>query len=154
LRNPDGYLESNKNNLISVLDLIRSKKPNVVYLPHSEEGHPDHRKTNGIVLTAVGRASGPWFQESQFAPWKVSIVLAYEVHPPLREANYCEDVSEFADLKVEALREHKSQLEDISYDLASDAMTHYRGILTSGYKRSECFHLVQVERIFFDKFDK
>lgn len=150
LRNPDGYLDASKENLVAVMDLIRSKKPNIVYLPHSEEGHRDHKRTNEIVSIAAGRASGPWFQESSVhEPWKVSYLLAYEVHPPLREATYCEDISNYLDLKVKALQEHKSQLEEIAYDKASESISHYRGILTAGSSSAECFHVLQADKLFF-----
>jgi LmbE family N-acetylglucosaminyl deacetylase len=148
LKNPDGYLEASKENIVKVMDLIREFKPHTIYLPHSDEGHRDHKRTNEIALNAAGRAAGPWFQESKGEPWKVSTILAYEVHPPLHEANYCEDITDFVSLKVQALKEHKSQLAEISYDQASEAMSVYRGTLSGSSRNAECFHVIQVDKLF------
>ncbi len=149
LRNPDGYLESNKENLVKTLSLIREYKPNIIYLPQADEGHPDHRKTHEIATSAAGRAPGPWFQEATGGMWGVSTILAYEVHPPMKETSYCEDITDYVDLKVRALEEHVTQLEDISYDKASESLAYYRGILTARTKRAaECFKVLQADKLF------
>ncbi|MDX1919546.1 MAG: PIG-L deacetylase family protein [Candidatus Caenarcaniphilales bacterium] len=149
LRNPDGYLEASKENLIKLMRIIREKQPNVVYVTSKEEGHKDHRTTNELVMNAVGRASGPWFQEVEGKPWEVSHILEYEVHPPMSSTSYCEDITDFIDLKVKALEEHKSQIEDIHYQDSSRALAEYRGILTSGKsKYAECFKIVKTQGLF------
>ncbi|MDJ0624920.1 MAG: PIG-L family deacetylase [Candidatus Caenarcaniphilales bacterium] len=149
LRNPDGYLEVNQDNLVKVLSVIREYKPDVVYVPSREEGHRDHKSTNAIVLDAVGRASGPWFQETSYAPWSVSTVLEYEVNPPMQNIHYCEDISDFIELKVKALQMHKSQIDDIHYDKAVEALNLYRGAMTHGTnKYSECFKIVKIKKVF------
>jgi N-acetylglucosamine malate deacetylase 1 len=149
LKNPDGYLEANKDNLIKVTKIIRQYQPSIVYLPHNEEGHRDHRVTNEIVLNAVGRAKGEWFQEVGEKPWSVSTVLSYEVHPPLREANYCEDITDYIDSKIKALQEHKSQINNIEYDRGSKALAAYRGTMSSSFKYAECFHIVETDKVFY-----
>lgn len=37
LRNPDGYLEYNRDNLVKIVSLLRANKPDLVYLPHRLE---------------------------------------------------------------------------------------------------------------------
>lgn len=43
-----------------------------------------------IVSQALFRAAGPWFQETEGAPWKVPSALAYEVWTPIAEFGYAE----------------------------------------------------------------
>lgn len=149
LRNPDGYLDTGKENLIKLMEIIREKKPDVVYVTNKDEGHRDHRNTNELVMNAIGRASGPWFQEAKGDPWEVSHILEYEVHPPMSTTNYCEDISDFIDLKIKALEEHKSQIGDIHYQDSSRALAEYRGTLTSGKsKYAECFRVSKTKNIF------
>jgi N-acetylglucosamine malate deacetylase 1 len=97
----------------------------------------------------VGRAGGPWFPEAGTGQWEVSYLLEYEVHPPLSSTNYCEDISKFIDLKVQSLKEHKSQIEDIHYEDSAKALNEYRGILTSGKsKYAECFRVIKIKSLF------
>lgn len=147
LRNADGYLEYNKENLVKIIDVIRDKKPNIAYIPHKNDAHKDHMKTNELVLEAIGRASGPWFQECKGKPWSVEIVLCYEVWTPLQEFSYVEDITEFIELKIKALGQHKSQIQDIQYDEAVKGLNRYRGIMTGKGKYCECFQVLKINKL-------
>ncbi len=147
LRNPDGYLEYDKKNLVEVTNLIRKLKPHIIYIPHENDGHTDHKTTYKIVAEAVGRAAGPWFQECDGAPWSVETVLCYEVWTPLQNVNYAEDISEFLNVKLQALREHKSQIADIDYVEAVEGLNRYRGIMKGKSKYCECFFILNTSHI-------
>jgi LmbE family N-acetylglucosaminyl deacetylase len=148
LKQDDGYLSASKENIVKVMEIIREFKPNVIYVTHAEEGHRDHRVANELVLLASGRAKGSWFQEAKGQPWSVSTILAYEVHPPMRNTGYCEDITEFMDLKMQALQKHISQVEQIEYDQAVKGLNSYRGILTDGKsKYAECFQIIESNSI-------
>ena len=147
LKNPDGYLEYNKENLTKIVGLIRENKPNIVYIPHKFDAHKDHMKTNELVVEAIGRASGPWFQECKGKPWSVETVLCYEVWTPLQEISYVEDITEFIDLKINALERHKSQIQDIQYNEAVRGLNRYRGIMTGKGKYCECFRVLKINKI-------
>jgi LmbE family N-acetylglucosaminyl deacetylase len=147
LRNPDGYLEYDEKNLTKIISLIRGKRPNFVYAPHRNEANKDHAKTNEIVLESIGRASGPWFQECKGKPWSVDTVLCYEVWTPLQEVSYVEDITKFIELKIKALEQHKSQIQDIQYDRAVRGLNRYRGIMTNKGKYCECFQVVKLAKI-------
>jgi LmbE family N-acetylglucosaminyl deacetylase len=144
LKNPDGYLEYCKESLIKVIELIRTAKPDIVYIPHEFDGHKDHQATHKLVTEACGRAGGPWFQECSGEPWSVQTILCYEVWVPLQNITYVEDITDFIELKVKALGEHKSQLDDISYDEAVKCLNRYRGIMAGGGKYSECFQILKT----------
>ncbi|MGE5396425.1 MAG: PIG-L deacetylase family protein, partial [Chitinophagales bacterium] len=145
LRNPDGYLEYNQDNLVKIVSLLRAKKPDIVYLPHQLDGNEDHRTTCKIVVDACRRAGGPWFQECGDTPWEVKTILAYEVWTPLQDVSFSEDVTLYMEQKLEALRVHASQLKDIRYDEAIKGFNHYRGIMSGKGQYCECFQILKVE---------
>lgn len=147
LNNPDGYLEYDRNNLIKIVNIIRKEKPGLIYIPHFKDNHKDHINTFEIVKEAIGRASGPWFQECSGQPWSVDNVLCYEVWTPLQEISYVEDISDFIETKVEALKFHRSQIQDINYDEAIRGLNRYRGIMTGKGKYCECFQTVKATAI-------
>ncbi|NLW92527.1 MAG: PIG-L family deacetylase [Syntrophomonadaceae bacterium] len=145
LGNPDGFLEYGRDNLMRIMILLRSEKPDMVYLPHALDGNEDHRVTHKLVLDACRRAAGPWFQECPGGPWEVKTILAYEVWTPLHELSYIEDITIYMEQKLEALRLHSSQLADIRYDEAIEGLNHYRGILSAKGQYCECFQLLKAE---------
>ncbi|NLK51844.1 MAG: PIG-L family deacetylase [Syntrophomonadaceae bacterium] len=145
---PDGYLNYNRENLIPIINLIREKQPNLVYLPHKNDLHKDHIRTYELVMEACTRASGPWFPECEGQPWSVDIILGYEVWTPLSEVSYIEDITSFMDLKVEALKQHKSQIQDIRYDEAIRGLNRYRGIMSGKGEYCECFQVIKINQFF------
>lgn len=147
LRNPDGYLEYNRENLVKLINLIREARPDIIYLPHRSDDHKDHKITHVLVSEAAGRASGPWFQECEGKPWAVKIILCYEVWTPLQDFSYVEDITDVIDVKIKALEQHKSQIQDIKYDEAVKNLNGYRGIMTGHGKYCECFHVLKISKL-------
>jgi len=147
LRNPDGYLQYDEDNLKKLVELIRTKKPNMVYVHHQSEEHQDHRTTSKIVSESVGRAGGQFFQECKGEPWTVDTILAYEVCPPLCEFNFVEDISKFMNKKIAALKKHESQIKNIRFDEAAKGLARYRGVLTGKGKYCEVFEITKACRL-------
>ena len=100
-----------------------------------------------MVVEAIVRASGPWFQECSGESWQVQTVLCYEVWTPIQEVSYAEDITEFINLKIEALKHHKSQIEEIRYDEAVKGLNRYRGIMTGKGKYCECFQVLKINKL-------
>jgi LmbE family N-acetylglucosaminyl deacetylase len=147
LRNADGYLQYNQNNLVRLINLIREKKPEIIYIPHHRDKHRDHRTTYALATEALRRAGGPWFQECEGSPWTVDTILCYEVWTTLQEISYVENITEFMPLKLEAIRQHQSQIRDIAYDEASRCLNRYRGITTGRGEYCECFQALSIGKI-------
>ncbi len=59
-----------------------------------------------------------------------------------------EDISEFINKKIAALRKHLSQVKDIRYDEAAGGIAKYRGALTGKGKYCEVFQVVKVTDLF------
>ncbi len=149
LRNPDGLLACSPENITAITKIIRETRPGLIYLPHQDESHPDHRVTCKLVVEAARRAAGPWFPGDGRTPWGGSSLLAYEVLSPLCEVSYVEDVSPVIDVKIEALKEHHSQLGRIRYDEAVRGALPICGVTTGRGEYCECFRVVSLSRGFF-----
>ena len=147
LRNPDGYLTYGKENLVSIIRIIRENRPALIYMPHKNDAHKDHSVTSELFAEAIRRAAGPWFQECEGHPWPTERILCYEVWTPLRDVSYAEDITAYLPLKMKALRSHASQLRSIRYDDAAKSLNRYRGIMTGKGRYCECFRALSVSNI-------
>ena len=143
LRNPDGYLEYNKNTLIPIINLIKIKKPDIIFIPHKHDAHRDHIKTFELVSEAVTRAKSHCFQECIKNQWEVSTILCYEVWTPLQEISYSVDITNVIDKKIKALKLHKSQINKINYCEAIKGLNRYRGTMISNGNYCECFYVLK-----------
>lgn len=147
LRQPDGYLEYNGNLLIRIVELIREKRPQMIYVPHENDAHNDHKVTFKVVKEAANRAVGSWFQECKGEPWGVGIILTYEVWTPMEDFAYVENITGTMEVKLEALSKHQSQIRDIRYDEGVKGLDRYRGVMTSKGEFCEVFGVVKVDRV-------
>ncbi|MDW8034148.1 MAG: PIG-L family deacetylase [Nitrososphaerota archaeon] len=147
LRNPDGALEYNEENIRKLVEIIRNKRPQIVYIPHEKDSHKDHIATNRLVVESVRRAGMLSLNLYRGCPWLVETILCYEVWTPLQDFSFVEDITEVIDLKIKALREHKSALAEVKYDEAIQSLNRYRGIMTGKGKYCECFQLLSKGRI-------
>ena len=107
--------------------LVRTK-PELIYLPHPNDGHPDHQATLPILRAA-------WENTGLSAPQ----LRAYEVWTPLSQYDRDEDITSVMPKKLEALRAHKSQLQDFDYVRAVTGLNEYRGVLAAKCQYAEVF---------------
>jgi len=128
----------------ALVTVIRSQQPSMVFLPHGQEEVRDHQQSCELILEACKRAAGPWFPDCGQQSWSVDKILAYEVWTPLERYNLAVDISDFMQLKLDALREHRSQVTDIAYDEAIQGLNRYRGITSGTGRYAECFQLIKT----------
>lgn len=118
----DGLLQPTLELRKELVRHIRALKPDVIvcgdptnFFPSENWiNHPDHRAAGQAALDATFPAAEmrllyPDLEAEGLTPHKVNYVY---VSNPLQEANYYIDTSETIDLKIEALRQHKSQMGD------------------------------------------
>jgi len=148
LRIPDGYVTVDDEILKQFIELIRQTKPNIIYFPHVSDAHRDHERTHKILAEAVRRAGDDAFQECKGTPWSIGTVLCYEVWTPLQSVSYVEDITTFIDKKLEALRQHKSQIAIVPYDDSVQGLNRYRGGMTGKGTYCECFQILRVDKLF------
>ena len=112
---PDGQLEPSLPLRRDLVQVIRQHKPEVVItgdptmLFHSDEyiNHPDHRAASLAALDAVAPAAAmPLLWPETGAPHRVRRVLVQGS----AEANLWIDITTTIERKIEALRQHASQL--------------------------------------------
>ncbi len=140
-------INPNKTRL-KILALIRNLKPDICYIPHSQDEHADHKLVHCIGMEAIQMAPGPWFKTSKEEnSWEVPTILAYEVWTPLKNFNYVENITEFTEKKSMSLRRHKSQIAEVKYDEATIGLNRYRGVMTGKGKFCECFEVLKISNV-------
>lgn len=118
----DGLLQPTLELRKELVALIRQHKPDVIvcgdptnFFPsESRINHPDHRAAGVAAIDATFPAAEmpllyPELEAEGLTPHKVNYVY---ISNPAKEANYFVDTTETIDLKIEALRQHKSQMGD------------------------------------------
>jgi N-acetylglucosamine malate deacetylase 1 len=129
LRLPDWTMgddvDAAANALRPVLDQAR---PELIYLPHPAEWHPDHRAVLPI-LKAVFRGES-----------RGSLLLrGYEVWTPMAEYQHVENISGVMEQKLAALNAHASQIADWDYVRAIRGLNAYRGVMAGRCDYAEVF---------------
>jgi len=107
--------------------LLKSIRPELIYLPHPQDAHPDHMAALPILRAA-------------FKNGLRSISLRfYEVWTPLSHYDFVQDISPVMSQKLRALRAHQSQLREFDYIQAVTGLNRYRGVLAAKSKFAEVF---------------
>jgi len=106
---PDGELEAGLRQRWELAYWIRKLTPEIV-LGHDPwrryRLHPDHRAAGFLVTDGIVAARDPhFFPEQEVAPHRPRALLLWEADDP----DHVEDVADFADVKLAALLEHRSQ---------------------------------------------
>jgi len=141
LRNPDAFLEFDKQNRQKIVSLIRKQKPGLVLCPYEQDLHRDHRTTAQLVLDSVWKASGPWLKSAGSKPWRVKSLLCYEIWTPIQNPERFEDISKQLSAKLKAINCFKSQTKDIAYGEAAKGLNRFRGVMSGQGKYCECFEV-------------
>lgn len=129
LRFPDWFLNENVDGAAAVLaPILKRERPQLIYLPHPGEWHPDHRAALQIVRLALKAGKLP-----------EPALLSYEVWTPLSEFGPVEDISAVMPRKLRALRAHRSQLEEFDYAAAVRGLNQFRGALAGKCRFAEVF---------------
>jgi LmbE family N-acetylglucosaminyl deacetylase len=128
LRGADGALAGEVAEIAATLrPILQSEKPNLVYLPHIGEWHPDHKAATPILQRAL-----------QGLQMSVQI-RAYEIWTPLSEFQHLENIDAVMPRKLEAIRAHRSQLEQLAYSDAIEGLNRYRGAFSCKCRYAEVF---------------
>src|SRR5262249_31711014 len=106
--------------------------PDVAYLPHPDEWHPDHKAALPILHALSASVPG-------FAPH----ALGYEVWTPLPEAPDLKNISPVIIRKMRAVRCYPSQLQSFRYDRAIRGLNQYRGVMAGGCAYAEAFITIE-----------
>jgi LmbE family N-acetylglucosaminyl deacetylase len=115
--------------------ILKRERPEIIYLPHESEWHPDH-KAALPMLRAIPRMS-------ELASARL---LGYEVWTPIAEHDHVENISELMPHKLRALRAHRSQLDEFDYVKAVRGLNSFRGELAGRCRYAEVFQTLSLRR--------
>jgi bacillithiol biosynthesis deacetylase BshB1 len=104
---PDRAIGSAPSHARHVAELIRQARPNTVALPYWEDRHPDHLAACAMLREGVFNAKLRKY-EADGDPWQPAWVCFYFINDSTRPS-FLVDVSDFYDLKREALACYRSQ---------------------------------------------
>jgi len=136
LRQPDWMLGDHITAAAKALEpVLKTGRPDVIYLPHPNDGHPDHQATFPILRMALKRCRG-------LKPE----LLAYEIWTPLAAYHVVMDISEVMPRKLRALRAHRSQLREFDYARAVTGLNQFRGVLAGKCLYAEVFQTLFLGR--------
>jgi len=148
---PDQTLEDTPEFRKEIVRLIRIYRPEIVVTADPYRRyiwHRDHRITGQVVLDAVFPYSRdflayPDLLEEDLQPHKVSEVLLWASEDP----NYRSDITDTFDIKIAALRCHKSQIEDNLPPDWEDRLRQWFRSLAEGedFELAEAFHRAEVQ---------
>jgi len=152
LRHPDQSLEDTPEFRKEIVRLIRMYKPETVItadLYRRYIWHRDHRITSQVTLDAIfpyarDFLSYPDLLEKGLQPHKVKEVLLWGADEP----NYRTDITDTFDIKIAALRCHKSQISDNPSVGLKEWLRERHKILAQGedYELAEAFYRLEIRR--------
>jgi LmbE family N-acetylglucosaminyl deacetylase len=129
LRLPDWVLgEHLKKAATALRPVLRATTPGIVYVPHPEDGHPDHQAAWPLLKQAWPRRLGA---EPE--------VFGYEIWSPIAQPDCLVDISSVMPRKIRALRAHHSQLGQFDYVRAIIGLNQFRGSLGARCDFAEAF---------------
>jgi LmbE family N-acetylglucosaminyl deacetylase len=113
----DGTLKNNKENAEEkVAKIMSENRPVEVYLPHQNDGHPDHRAAYWIVRNSMRKMgiSTLTYQYSIMHKYARLGPLINDFLSPLKKHIVRVDISNFLPIKEAAAREFKTELTAVS----------------------------------------
>jgi len=119
-RQRDGKLRAHGPLVERLRGVFADWKPDLVYVTHDKEMHPDHRAAARLVRHALAKCRPPTPE-----------VDMYEVWTPMQKMDRIVDISDQVEDKIAAIRAHKSQCDVVAFDAAARGLSRYRGELHS-----------------------
>ncbi|MEW6754948.1 MAG: PIG-L deacetylase family protein [Candidatus Latescibacterota bacterium] len=117
-RQPDGRLRAGRALRERLGILLECWRPDLLYVTHGHEAHPDHRAAARLARLAVRRLDGALQRPA---------IRYYEVWTPLSRADVVLDISDRLEAKLAAVRAHASQCSAMRFDEAMRGLARYRG---------------------------
>lgn len=88
-----------------------------IFVTGIHDNHPDHTAACISICNALRRQKNKWTE-----------LYLYEVHSPLQQITHILDISEVMDKKLNLIRYHQSQLEELPYDRMAKSMAEFRAL--------------------------
>jgi|GEM_PF-982348 len=135
----DGFMGWTPDLLREFVRLINRYRPSIVYAPHADESHSDHRVAHQLVSDAVPRSGWGAFPTLADRAWAVEEVRYYEMWTPIQRPNLYLDITAYVETKLAAIRQYASQLVMVPYDDGILGLNRFRGATTARYQYAEAY---------------
>jgi LmbE family N-acetylglucosaminyl deacetylase len=143
LREPDGLTSFSKETKIRLISFLRQIRPSIIFVHAPSDQFPDHKIVHQLSMSAIQAAQGPWYPEALGDPHRVQSIYGFEVWNPIQAPQLYSDITSVIHRKIEVLRLHKSQMEDINYIEAVMGLARYRGALSMSGEYAEAFEVLK-----------
>jgi N-acetylglucosamine malate deacetylase 1 len=115
-RQQDGNFQASMENIKRLTEAIEKISPSMIYVPHLNEEHPDHKQAALLVFSAASKTN--------YDPRQI---LMYEVWTPIQTLGMINDITAYIDLKQKAILAYESQCAVLQFDEAILGLNRYRG---------------------------
>jgi LmbE family N-acetylglucosaminyl deacetylase len=127
LRQPDWFVGEKTEHAADRLARVIGSRPDLVYLPHADDWHPDHQAAEPIVARVLTTLEV-----------QLGISRRYEVWTPLTAYDFVADISDVIDVKIAALECYRSQ-SYFNLARAAKGLAAYRGAIATRTAYAEVF---------------
>ena len=121
-REPDGNFQASETNIARLFNTIEQFKPDVIYVPHHNEEHKDHKSAALLMKRTL-----PYLNGTSEKP----VVYMYEIWTPIQKIDHIKDISPYVEIKRKAIQAHKSQCAVMNFEEAILGLNRYRGEMHS-----------------------
>lgn len=144
----DRNLQSSQMILSPLVSTIRTINPNIIYLPHPNDGDSEHRFVNSIVTEAIWISSSDYLPELGVKAPTAQLILGYEVWQPMSSYNLSVDITEQIERKLAAINAYNSQLKQKNWQEGLLGLASFRGVTSGKGKYAEVFQVIKVSNQF------
>ncbi len=111
----DGFFQNDKAHQLKLIEYIRKYQPEVVIANALEDRHPDHGRAGKLIadacfLAGLRKVETTHNNEVQMA-WRPKRVY-HMIQDRFIKPDFIVDISDVADIKIEAIKAYKSQFHD------------------------------------------
>jgi N-acetylglucosamine malate deacetylase 1 len=117
---PDGAVRATRQATVQLREFLVKWNPNLIYIPHVDEMHADHRAAVRLLKQALRGVNHDGTR-----------VLMYEIWTPQQRIDEIVDITPYVDVKRAAIRAHRSQCAVMDFEAAAMGLNRYRGEMHS-----------------------
>ena len=138
LRKDDRSIYADKTLLFDIVKTIQTIQPDIIFSPHEDDADLEHQMVNKLTKEAAWLAKEGALITKLPPAQQLKKILFYEVWAPIRKPTIYIDITDYMDLKIEALMQYKSQLQQRDYIRIISGLNMFRGGI-KGFKYAEAF---------------
>jgi len=138
LRKNDRAIYADQTLLFDIVKTIQTIQPDVILSPHEDDADLEHQLVNKLTKEAAWLAKEGALITKLSPARQLKEILFYEVWAPIKKPTVYVDITKHIDLKIKALTQYKSQLQQRDYISIISGLNMFRGGI-KGFKYAEAF---------------